>query len=126
MKADKGMTCGFEENIRRNLTDAERKLIVDQKENLMPAKTIQKAKFLNRYEYRNFNDDIVELEYEYRGHKYTVEENRSKGNEPLSWQHRNAQARIDSMIEMEEREKECNTDKGNDDWLKTLCDWWEL
>ena len=47
----------------------------------MPAKTIQKAKFLNRYEYRNFNDDIVELEYEYRGHKYTVEENRSKGKE---------------------------------------------
>lgn len=30
------------------------------------------------------------------------------------------------MIEMEEREKECNTDKDNDDWLKTLCDWWEL
>lgn len=91
MKVDKGMTCGFEEN--------------DPKENLMPAKTIQKAKFLNRYEYRNFNDDIVELEYEYRGHKYTVEENRRKGNEPLSWQHRNAQARIDSMIEMEERER---------------------
>lgn len=32
MKADKGMTCGFEENIRRILTDAERKLIVDPKE----------------------------------------------------------------------------------------------
>lgn len=119
MKADKGMTCGFEENIRRVLTDAERKLIVDPKEN------IQKAKFLSRYEYRNFNDDIVELEYEYRGHKYTVEENRSKGNEPLSWQHRNAQARIDSMIEMEEREKECNTNTDNDDWLKMLWSWWE-
>lgn len=31
MKADKGMTCGFEENIRRILTDAERKMIVDPK-----------------------------------------------------------------------------------------------
>jgi hypothetical protein len=119
MKVDKGMTCGFEENIRRVLIDAEQKLIVDPKEN------IQKAKFLSRYEYRNFNDDIVELEYEYRGHKYTVEENRSKGNEPLSWQHRNAQARIDSMIEMEEREKECNTNTDNDDWLKMLWGWWE-
>lgn len=29
MKVDKGMTCGFEENIRRILTDAEQKLIVD-------------------------------------------------------------------------------------------------
>lgn len=57
MKVDKGMTCCFEENIRRILTDAERKLIVDPKENLMPAKNIQ----------------------------------------------------------MEEREKECNTDKDNDD-----------
>lgn len=125
MKADKGMTCGFEENIRRVLTDAERKLIVDPKEKPMPAENIQKAKFLSRYEYRNFNDDIVELEYEYRGHKYTVEENRSKGNEPLSWQHRNAQARIDSMIEMEEREKERNTNTDNDDWLKMLWGWWE-
>jgi hypothetical protein len=84
-----------------------------------------KAKFLSRYEYRNFNDDIVELEYEYRGHKYTVEENRSKGNEPLSWQHRNAQARIDSMIEMEEREKECDTNTNIDDCLKMLWNWWE-
>lgn len=74
MKVDKGMTCGFEENIRRVLIDAEQKLVVDPKEKPMPAKNIQKAKFLSRYEYRNFNDDIVELEYEYRGHKYTVEE----------------------------------------------------
>lgn len=84
-----------------------------------------KAKFLNRYEYKNFNDDIVELEYEYRGHKYTVEENRNKGNEPLSWQHRNAQARIDSIIKMEEHEKKYATDMDNDDWLKILWDWWE-
>lgn len=49
MKADKGMTCGFEENIRGVLTDAERKLIVDPKEKPMPAKNIQKAKFLSLY-----------------------------------------------------------------------------
>lgn len=43
MKADKGMTCGFEENIRRVLSDAERKLIVDPKEKPMPAKNIQRT-----------------------------------------------------------------------------------
>lgn len=50
------------------------------------------------------------LEYEYRGHKYIVEINNAKGNEPLSWQHKNAHARIDREIELEEKEKALEAD----------------
>ena len=39
------------------------------------------------------------LVYRYRGHEYTVYENRAKGNEPLSWQHKSEQARIDRLVE---------------------------
>lgn len=65
-----------------------------------------RAKYLGRYEDRRYNEHFVYLEYEYRGHKYTVYENLNKGNEPLSWQHANAKAEIDKLIEMEEREKQ--------------------
>lgn len=62
-----------------------------------------RAKFINKYYGTGFDGDYVYLEYEYRGRKYEVYENRAKGNEPLSWQHKNAQARIDAEIEGEEK-----------------------
>jgi hypothetical protein len=62
-----------------------------------------KAKFVGKYYGTGFDRDYVYLEYEYRGRKYEVYENRAKGNEPLSWQHKNAQARIDDEIETEEK-----------------------
>lgn len=66
----------------------------------------EKAKYIGRYESNKYGEHIVYLEYEYRGYKYTVYENRNKGNEPLSWQHKNEQGRIDSLIKIEECEKE--------------------
>lgn len=62
-----------------------------------------KAKFIGKYYGKGFDRDYVYLEYEYRGRKYEVYENRAKGNEPLSWQHKNAQARIDNEIKIEEK-----------------------
>lgn len=67
-----------------------------------------KAKFIGKYYGTGFDRDYVYLEYEYRGIKYEVYENRAKGNEPLSWQHKNAQASIDAEIEREEKQKESN------------------
>lgn len=67
-----------------------------------------KAKFIGKYYGTGYNRDIVILEYEYRGRKYEVYENRAKGNEPLSWQHSNEQARIDHEIELKEKRKESN------------------
>lgn len=57
-----------------------------------------KAQYIGKHYGTGYDRDMVYLEYEYRGHRYEVYENRAKGNEPLSWQHRNAQARIDSII----------------------------
>lgn len=65
-----------------------------------------KAKFIGKYYGTGFDRDYVYLEYEYRGRKYEVYENRAKGNEPLSWQHKNAQARIDDEIENEEKKSQ--------------------
>lgn len=48
---------------------------------------------------------MVYLDYMYRGHEYTVYENLAQGNEPLAWQHRDEQSRIDQLIEQKEREK---------------------
>jgi hypothetical protein len=62
-----------------------------------------KSKFVGKYYGTGFDRDYVYLEYEYRGRKYEVYENRAKGNEPLSWQHKNAQARIDKEIQNEEK-----------------------
>lgn len=59
-----------------------------------------KAQFVAKHYGKGYDRDMVYLEYEYRGHRYEVYENRAKGNEPLSWQHRNEQARIDSLIDM--------------------------
>ena len=67
---------------------------------------MRKAKFLRKYYGSGYDRAFVYWDYEYHGHEYTVELNRAKGSEPLAWQHRNAQDRIDSMIEYEERHKE--------------------
>lgn len=64
-----------------------------------------KAKFIGKYVDRSYGQHMVYLEYEYRGHKYTVYENLNKGNIPLSWQHRNAQIEIDAKIERESKPK---------------------
>lgn len=66
----------------------------------------ENAKYIGRYESNEYGEHIVYLEYKYRGYKYTVYENRNKGNEPLSWQHKNEQGRIDRLIKIEECEKE--------------------
>lgn len=60
-----------------------------------------KAKFIGKHTDTSFGQFIVYLEYEYRGHRYTVYENRCKGNEPLAWQHRSQQDWIDRIIESE-------------------------
>lgn len=69
----------------------------------------QKAKFLKKYYGRGYDKDYIFMEYEYKGEKYEVYINTAKGNEPLSWQHKNAQARIDKMIELDN--KAANTPK---------------
>lgn len=67
-----------------------------------------KAKFLRRYECKYYNEHFICMDYEYRGYKYTVYENLSKGNIPLSWQHINNQTEIDAKIENEEKVKRIN------------------
>lgn len=66
---------------------------------------MKKATFVRKYYGIGYDAHMVYLDYEYRGHEYTVCENRAKGNAPLSWQHRSEQARIDQLIEQEERDK---------------------
>lgn len=62
-----------------------------------------KAKYIGKSYGTGYNRDFVFLEYEYRGHRYEVYENRAKGNEPLSWQHASHQAEIDRIIELENK-----------------------
>lgn len=64
-----------------------------------------KAKYIGRY-VDKYDRDSVELEYEYRGETYWVHIHNTKGNEPLAWQHRNAQAQIDKELELREKIKE--------------------
>lgn len=63
------------------------------------------ALFVRKYYGSGYDAHMVYLDYSYRGHEYTVCENRERGNAPLSWQHRSEQARIDQLIEQEERDK---------------------
>lgn len=65
-----------------------------------------RAKYVGKYIDTSFGQYIIELEYEYRGRRYTVYENRNKGNEPLSWQHRREQDWIDRVIEIESKPKQ--------------------
>lgn len=66
---------------------------------------MKKVKCIRKYYGTGYDRDYVYLVYEYRGHEYTVYENTAKGNEPLAWQHRNEQARIDRLIEEQSRPK---------------------
>ena len=61
-----------------------------------------KATFIRKYYGTGYSAHMVYLDYEYRGHEYTVYENRAQGNEPLSCQHHAEQNRIDRLIEQEE------------------------
>jgi len=67
-----------------------------------------KAKYIGKYYGTGYDRNFVFLEYEYRGHKYEVYENRAKGNEPLSWQHKSAQGEIDELIALKEKEPKEN------------------
>lgn len=67
--------------------------------------TMRKATFIRKYYGRGYDAHMVYLDYMYRGHEYTVYENRAQGNEPLAWQHRDEQDRIDRLVEQEEQEK---------------------
>ena len=57
-----------------------------------------KATFVRKYYGHGYDAHMVYLDYTYRGHEYTVEENRAKGNEPLAWQHRSEQNRIEATV----------------------------
>lgn len=67
---------------------------------------MKKAQFKRSYYETGFNRNIIYMDYEYRGKTYTVYSNLKKGNEPIAWQHSNAQAQIDAEIEREEKRKE--------------------
>ena len=58
-----------------------------------------KAKFIRKYCGTGYDRNFMYMDYEYRNHTYTVYINTAKGNEPLSWQHKNNQAQIDKIIE---------------------------
>ena len=66
---------------------------------------MRKATFVRKYYGHGYDAHMVYLDYMYRDHEYTVEENLLQGNRPLAWQHRDEQSRIDRLIEQEEREK---------------------
>lgn len=66
---------------------------------------MRKATFVRKYYGRGYDAHMVYLDYMYRDHEYTVEENLLQGNRPLAWQHRDEQSRIDQLIEQEEQEK---------------------
>lgn len=83
-----------------------------------------KAKFITKYYGTGYDRDFVYLEYEYRGYRYTIYENHGKGNEPLSWQHRAEQARIDKIIEMENDMNNETRSENIDEVLNNLFTYW--
>ena len=66
-----------------------------------------KAKYIKKW-YDNKGNAV--LVYEYRNKKYDVVDYGWKGGEPLSWQHKMAQAHIDQQIEIEEKQKTYKTE----------------
>lgn len=58
-----------------------------------------KATYIGKYYGTGYEKHMLYLEYEYRGMHYTVYENTAKGNEPLAWQHKAEQSRIDSILD---------------------------
>ena len=85
-----------------------------------------KAKFIGKYFGTGYEKDFVFLEYEYKNHIYTIYQNYAKGNEPLSWQHRAAQDRIDKIIEMEKISENNQTQSEDiDRIIAELYEYWE-
>ncbi len=86
-----------------------------------------KAKFIQKYYGTGFEKDFVFLEYEYRGYTYTVYQNYAKGNEPLSWQHKNEQDRIDKIINMETKQVKQNNNNiiNAEQAINELFEYWE-
>ncbi len=66
---------------------------------------MNKAKYIGKTYGTRCDRDSVYLEYEYKGRTYTVHVNNSKGNEPLSWQHKSNQSFIDRMLKIESKSK---------------------
>lgn len=62
---------------------------------------MKKARYIGKTYGTGYDRNMIYLEYEYRGKRYEVYENRAKGNEPLAWQHAAEQAKIDELIEQE-------------------------
>lgn len=56
---------------------------------------MNKAKYIGK----SYDKDYIYLEYQYKGYTYEVYQHKSKGSEPLQWQHKNAQRKIDQIIE---------------------------
>lgn len=59
-----------------------------------------KAKYIGKFVDTSYGNYIIHLEYEYRGERYTVFEDRRKGNEPIAWQHRTWQDDIDRTLDV--------------------------
>lgn len=78
-----------------------------------------RAKFIDKWYGTGFDRNMVYLEYEYRGERYTVTENMAKGNEPLVWQHKSEQARIDRIIDTPK------ASSGHNAW-DDFCEWYEM
>ena len=85
---------------------------------------MEKAKLIRSITERCFNEHFLIYEYEYRGYRYTVYVNLNKGNEPLYWQHRNEQNRIDSLIELENKAAKQEKRQDIDKALKELFEYW--
>lgn len=66
-------------------------------------KDFRKAKYIGKSYGTGYNRDFVYLEYEYRGVRYEVYENRAKGNEPLAWQHKREQMAIDEALDKKQQ-----------------------
>ena len=86
---------------------------------------MKKAKFIRKYYGKGYDKDFVYMDYEYKGYEYTVYENLAKGNEPLSWQHRSEQARIDSLIELENKPKTKKTYRYEDTAEYAFNEFWK-
>ena len=84
-----------------------------------------KAKFIRKYYGTGYERNFVYMDYEYRGYTYTVYENLGKGNEPLSWQHKTEQDRIDRIIEIKEKSKNEKSHSFDIDDLDKIFEEWD-
>lgn len=62
-----------------------------------------RAKFISKSYGTGYDRNSIYLEYEYKGMRYTIREDRVKGNEPLAWQHKSEQSMIDRMLESQNK-----------------------